>query len=268
MNPHVKRWITAIVAVPLLFVVILYGSSMLFSIAITLLIVGGVFEYNSMVFKGKYGWEKTEGLIIAFLIPLSAYFGGAQLLFATVTFSFIIVFLLFLMRIKNGLADLVALARVVFGFMYIPFLVSYIILLRCSDNGIAWVFFVIAAAFAGDSSAFYAGRSLGKTKLIPSVSAGKTVEGAIGSIVGTVIVCLLFKVLFLNDLSIIHAIILGFMGSIIGQLGDLCESAVKRTSMVKDSGFLLPGHGGILDRLDSLIFMIPFIYYYNVLVIT
>ncbi len=268
MSSHVKRWITGIIAVPLLIAIILYGSSLLFSIVIALLIAGGVFEYNSMVFKGKYWWEKTEGLVIAFLIPLSAYLGGLQLMFATVTFSFIIVFLLFLLRVKNGLAELALLTRVVFGFMYIPLLISYIILLRCSENGITWVFFVIVAAFAGDSSAFYAGKSMGKTKLIPAVSAGKTVEGAIGSIVGTVLVCLLFKVLFFHDLSIVHAIILGFMGSIIGQLGDLCESVIKRTSMVKDSGFFLPGHGGILDRLDSLIFMIPFVYYYNVLVIT
>ena len=268
MNSHVKRWITGIIAVPLLIAIILYGSFLLFSIVIVLLIAGGVFEYNSMVFKGKYWWEKTEGLLLAFLIPLSAYLGGLQLMFATVTFSFIVVFLLFLLRAKDGLAEFASLARVVFGFMYIPLLISYIILLRCSENGITWVFFVIIAAFAGDTSAFYAGKSLGKTKLIPAISAGKTVEGAIGSIVGTVLVCLLFKVLFFHDLSIVHAIILGFMGSIVGQLGDLCESALKRTSMVKDSGFFLPGHGGILDRLDSLIFMIPFVYYYNVLVIT
>lgn len=268
MSSHAKRLITAIIAIPSLFVVILWGSSLLFSIVITLFIVGGVFEYNSMVFKEKDYWEKTEGLIIAFLMPFAAYFGGVQLMFATVTFSFIIVFLLFLMRMKNGPADLAALARVVFGFMYIPLLISYIIPLRCSDNGTAWVFFVIAAAFVGDTSAFYAGRSMGKTKLMPAVSAGKTVEGAIGSIVGTVLGCLLFKILFFHDLSVIHAITLGFMVSIIGQLGDLCESSVKRISMVKDSGFLLPGHGGILDRVDSLSFMIPFVYYYNLLVIT
>jgi len=152
--------------------------------------------------------------------------------------------------------------------MYIPLLISYIIPLRCFENGIAWVLFVILAAFAGDTSAFYAGKSMGKTLLIPAVSAGKTVAGAIGSIVGTIIFCVLFKLLFLHDLPILHAIVLGFMGSIVGQLGDLCESAIKRSSMVKDSGFILPGHGGILDRVDSLIFMIPFVYYYNLLVIT
>ncbi|MBN2397448.1 MAG: phosphatidate cytidylyltransferase [Deltaproteobacteria bacterium] len=267
MGPHAKRWFTGIVAVPLLFALVLYGSSLLFSIVITLVIAWGVYEYNVMVFREKYYLEKTEGLIIALLIPLSAYLGGIQVMFAAVTFSFIIVFLLFLLKAKDGQADFTALVRVVFGFMYIPLLMSYIILLRCSEAGITWIFFVICAAFLGDISAFYVGTSLGKTKLMPTVSAGKTVEGAVGSTAGTMLGCVLFKLLFLHDLPLIHAITLGFLGSIIGQLGDLCESTVKRTAMVKDSGSLLPGHGGILDRLDSLLFLIPFVYYYRVLVI-
>jgi len=158
MNSHVKRWITGIIAVPLLIVAIAYSSPLIFSLLITLIIAGGVFEYNSMTFKGEYWWEKTEGLVLAFLIPLSAYLGGLQLMFATVTFSFIIIFLFFLLRAKDNLGELASLASVVFGFMYIPLLMSYIILLRCSENGITWVFFVIIAAFAGDSSAFYAGK--------------------------------------------------------------------------------------------------------------
>lgn len=267
MGPHAKRWITGIVVVPLLVVIIAYGSCLLFSGVIALLIAGGVFEYNAMIFKEKHYLEKTEGLVIGFLIPLSAYLGGVQLMLTVVAFSFITVFLLFLMRMRIGPVDFAALAKVVFGFMYIPLLMSYIIPLRCSEGGTAWISFVICAAFLGDISAFYVGKTIGKTKLMPSVSAGKTVEGAVGSTVGTVLGCVLFKVFFLPDLPLVHAIALGFLGSVIGQLGDLCESAVKRTSMVKDSGFLFPGHGGILDRLDFFLFFLPFVYYYRILVI-
>lgn len=267
MSPHAKRWITGIVAVPLLIVLILWGSSLLFSSVIALVVVWGVYEYNVMVFKTKHSLEKVEGLVIGIFIPLAAYFGGVPLMSAAITFSFIILFLLFLFRMKDETPDFMALAKVLFGCMYIPFLMSYIIPLRDSADGISWIFFVIIAAFLGDISAFYVGRSIGKTKLMPQVSAGKTVEGAMGSMAGTVVGCVLFKLIVLQDLPLIHAVVIGVMGSILAQLGDLCESAIKRTSLVKDSGSLLPGHGGILDRLDSLVFLIPFVYYYRVLVI-
>lgn len=267
MSPHAKRWITGIVAVPLLIILILWGSSLLFSSVIVVVVVWGVYEYNAMVFKAKHYLEKAEGLVAGVFIPLSAYFGGVPLMSAVVTFSFIILFLLFLFRMKDEMPDFVALTKVLFGCMYIPFLMSYIIPLRNSEDGISWIFFVIIAAFLGDIAAFYVGRSIGRTKLMPQVSAGKTVEGAMGCMAGTVIGCVLFKLIVLHDLPLIHAVILGVMGSILAQLGDLCESAIKRTSLVKDSGSLLPGHGGILDRLDSLVFLIPFVYYYRVLVI-
>ena len=267
MGPHAKRWITGIVAVPLLIALILRGSSFLFSAVIAMVILWGVCEYNVMIFKEKHSLEKAEGLIVGVFVPLSAYLGGVPLMSAAITFSFIILFLLFLFRMKDETPDFVALTKVLFGCVYIPFLISYLIPLRNSENGISWIFFVIVVAFLGDISAFYVGRAIGKTKLMPQVSAGKTVEGAMGSMAGTVAGCVVFKLIVLHDLLLIDAVILGVMGSILAQLGDLCESAVKRTSLVKDSGSLLPGHGGILDRLDSLVFLIPFVYYYRVLVI-
>jgi phosphatidate cytidylyltransferase len=118
-------------------------------------------------------------------------------------------------------------------------------------------------AFAGDTAAYYVGRRLGRHKLYPEVSPGKTVEGTIGLVVGSVAGCLLFRHYFFQALPMGHAIVLGLAGSVLGQLGDLCESVLKRAAGVKDSGTLFPGHGGILDRLDCLIFITPFVYYYQ-----
>ena len=266
-SSHIKRWITGIVVAPALFAAIYFGTEPVFTIIVMLLILGGVVEYNNMVFSKDSYWEKSEGLVIGILIPLAAFFGNIQLMFATVTFAVIAVFLLFLFRLKDHMFDITVLTKVVFGFLYIPVMVSYFILARQFEDGIQWVFFIIILAFSGDISAYYVGKYMGKKKLMPSVSAGKTVEGTLGLIVGSIAGCIIFKLVFFRELPLIHAISLGFMGSILGQLGDLCESAIKRTFLIKDSGFLLPGHGGVLDRLDSLIFIIPFVYYYKVFVI-
>ncbi|NQU03581.1 MAG: phosphatidate cytidylyltransferase [Syntrophaceae bacterium] len=266
MGSHVKRWITGVVAVPLIILLVL-GPQYVFSIFIAILILGAVYEYNGMVFKEGLFPEKAEGLIIGILIPLGAFLGGLQLMFAVVTFSLIAVFLVFLYQLKGSVFDLTPLIKVIFGFMYIPVTISYIIITRAFENGALWVFFLIVIAFSSDISAFYAGRTWGRRKLMPAVSAGKTVEGAIGSIVGSVLGCLIFRILFFEELPISHTVIIAVMGNILGQLGDLCESAVKRVSTVKDSGILIPGHGGVLDRLDSFTFIIPFVYYYNILVI-
>ncbi|MBE9546364.1 MAG: phosphatidate cytidylyltransferase [Proteobacteria bacterium] len=267
MTPHIKRWITGIVAVPIIFAIIIYGSKMVFAAFVMLLILGAVTEYNSMIFGKGFYWEKVEGLVIGLLIPLAACLGDIQFEFAIITFLLIIVFLSFLFRFKNGSVDLANLSKVVFGFMYIPLMMSYLIFIRDFERGILWIFFIIVLAFSGDIAAFYVGKSIGKKKLIPHVSSGKTVEGTIGLVGGSIIGCVIFKLLFLPEVLFGHAVLLGLVGSILGQLGDLCESTIKRTSGVKDSGFFLPGHGGILDRLDCLLFIIPFVYYYKVFVI-
>ena len=268
MNAHAKRWITGILAVPIVILIIIWGSKLVFSLFIAILAIGAVFEYHKMVFNEGHQREKIEGLILALCIMAATYTGDARFIFAVVTLSMLVIFMLFLFRARTNLTDLDSLFKVVFGLLYVPLMLSHFIQIRGFEQGVRWIFFLVIIAFATDISAFYVGRTWGKRKLMPHVSAGKTVEGAIGGLAGSVIGCVLYALIFFQDMSMTHAVVMGFFGSIMGQLGDLCESSIKRASGVKDSGIILPGHGGILDRLDSLIFIAPFVYYYAVFVIS
>lgn len=267
MNAHLKRWLTAVIIVPLLIGIISYGPGILFAILVIFFIVGGMVEYNHMIFDKAQILEKSEGLIAAILLPLAAFLGNSHFILAMITFFVLTVFLIFPVTVKKQTFDVTSVMKVVFGFIYIPLMMSYFILIRKMADGVTWIYFILVLAFAGDTVAFYIGRKFGKTKLLPLISPGKSVEGTIGLIAGSTLACVLFQYFFLKEINIIHAIILGLVGSVIGQLGDLCESALKRASGLKDSGAILPGHGGILDRLDCLLFITPFVYYYNLFVI-
>ncbi len=124
-----------------------------------------------------------------------------------------------------------------------------------------WLFFAVALNWAGDIAAYYVGRSLGKKKLAPRVSPGKTVEGAIGGIVASVLFGCLYLPKFVTGVSWMEAGLLAAVGCVAGQIGDLCESALKRGAGMKDSGTMLAGHGGWLDRLDSSLFSMPAVYW-------
>ncbi len=264
MTPHIKRWISGVIAVPLLFVVIFYGSEAVFAALIIIVIVGAVAEYNRMVFDRGCVRERLLGLIIALLIPVAAFSGDLRIVLAVIAFSMIGAFSLSLADENDHPIDVVSVSKVVFGYIYIPFMVSHFILLRQTDDGIIWIFFILILAFCGDIAAFYVGRSIGKRKLMPRISPGKTVEGTVGLLIGSTGGCVLFQHFLLPGLPVFHAAILGLSGGIIGQLGDLCESIIKRASGVKDSGSLVIGHGGLLDRLDCLIFIAPYVYYYKI----
>jgi len=267
MDPHIKRWITGVIAAPVLFAIVFYGSETLFSLLIILSIFGAVTEYNIMVFGRGISWEKTAGLVVALFLSLAVYLGDLKLVLAVITVSVTGAFVIFLLRIKDRHIDIAPIGKVVLGVMYIPLMMSHFILIRHLKDGTLWVFFILVLVFSGDISAFYAGRIWGKRKLAPLISPGKTVAGAVGSFIGSVTGCILFESFSPHGLSLVHTIIVGLGGSIFGQLGDLCESMIKRACGVKDSGFIMPGHGGILDRLDSLIFTVPFVYYYYLFVL-
>ncbi len=266
-NVYAKRWITGVILLAVILVIILCGSVEILAAVITLFIIGGVWEYNNIVFGKGFYKEKIEGLIFAFVIPLTVLLGSSQIMIAVLAFCIIIVFILFLWSIKESSFDILTVAKVIFGIMYIPFLMSHFILLRKMPAGELWVLFVLVLAFSGDTAALYVGKYFGKNKLIALVSPGKTVEGTIALVLGSIVACLIFSYFFLPEVSFMYILIISFIGSIIGQLGDLCESSIKRNYGQKDASSLLPGHGGLLDRMDCLMFITPFVYYYRIFVI-
>lgn len=150
------------------------------------------------------------------------------------------------------------------GILYTGWLLSYLIALRGVGNGRNWVLLALFATFASDTAAFFVGRKWGRRKLDPSISPAKTWEGSIAGIIGAIIMSWLFALPtpFQVDMALWQALILGLLVSVFGQLGDLVESLFKRNMGVKDSGKLIPGHGGLLDRMDSVVFAGVLVYYY------
>ena len=149
------------------------------------------------------------------------------------------------------------------GFFYLG-LLSLAPPLRALDHGMWWVLLGLVSVIASDSAAYFTGRALGRHPLAPALSAGKTWEGSIGGLVAAVVVAGLLATLSPLALPLWQALLLGPLVGVLAQLGDLTESALKRASGVKDTGRLLPGHGGALDRLDSIVFALAGVYHFAV----
>jgi phosphatidate cytidylyltransferase len=148
-----------------------------------------------------------------------------------------------------------------FGIFYISYLLSHVFLIRKMADGTQWVLFLLATVWAGDIFAFLCGSLFGKHKLYPKISPNKTYEGLGGALIGSMIVALAFARLFIPHLGKGVCVLLAIGLGILGQGGDFIESMLKRSARVKDSGSLIPGHGGMMDRLDSFLFSAPFLHY-------
>ncbi|MCC3864671.1 phosphatidate cytidylyltransferase [Terrisporobacter petrolearius] len=179
-----------------------------------------------------------------------------------ISYTYTLIFILFLISIipiltvKRNIIDIVV---TFFGVFYVAVLIDFIVLTMDNfSKGDIYVWLIFIIAFMTDTFAYFAGYLFGKHKLIPKVSPKKTVEGSVGGILGSTLICLTFGYFFNIDLKVI--VFLGFFGSIVAQFGDLFASSIKRYVGIKDYGKLIPGHGGILDRFDSVILVAPFVY--------
>jgi len=226
-----------------------------------------VFEFYRLVGTSKALSLTCFGLFWTLLLILSPHctyeFVVPFLLTSAVSLSLI---LLVLRPQKEGAFP--GWAWTMAGILYVGLLLSYLVALRL-DAGRNWLFFALFTTFGSDTAAFFVGRAFGRHRLAPGISPRKTWEGAIGGGFGAIIISLLFLLPTpLNlPLSYGQAILLGLLVSIFGQFGDLAESLLKRNMGVKESGRLIPGHGGFLDRMDSLVFAGVIVYLYWILVI-
>ncbi|MCK4986755.1 MAG: phosphatidate cytidylyltransferase, partial [Desulfobacterales bacterium] len=174
--------------------------------------------------------------------------------------NLIVVALISLFQFKTDQTVLDVVIKQLQGIIYIPVLLSFLVLIREGSSGMIWVFVLLAVIFAGDTGAYYVGSYLGRHKLSPAVSPGKTIEGSIGGLAVNLVLGGVGKYFFLSGLPWGLSLLFFLTVGIAGQVGDLFESELKRSSGIKDSGGILPGHGGILDRIDALLFASPVAY--------
>ncbi len=255
------RVITALVGIPLIIFIIGWGRSWHFSLLVFLVMTVALWEYYSFAFP-DIRVKRILGILFGILVSFGVFFPGFTdpgLWLAGVTIIAFSIHLFFSEKIEERYKHL---GWTLLGTLYLGYLIPHMVLLYGSPDGRAWVFFVLLVVMAGDTAAYYVGSYFGKKKLFAEISPGKTVEGAIGSTCTSVIVGIFGGMFLLPWIPWVEILWLSVILSVLGQIGDLFESWVKRVFSVKDSGTILPGHGGLLDRMDSLIFPVVFTTYY------
>jgi phosphatidate cytidylyltransferase len=260
---HLKRWLSGLILAPSLILFILYSPPWLFLLFILSLTFLGLQEYFALSLPRISTGEKTVGILLGLVLPLSLYSRNPRCFIAALAFVFLLLLILALFQKEEFSVRVDHVSKYLLGLLYVPFLLAYFILMHKMDRGQAWILFTLVVVYFGDTTAFYVGRAWGQKKLAPQISPGKTVEGGLGAVGGSIAGSLFFKFSFFSQLALPHALALGLGVGIIGQTGDLFESLLKRSAQVKDSGMLIPGHGGLLDRIDSVLFAAPFVYYYK-----
>jgi phosphatidate cytidylyltransferase len=262
---------TALLLAPLLYLLVAYSPSAFFFIFVAVGIAVAQFEFYSLFFRRRSSPSVLVGILLGFLVVFGFYDRASSGAFSTypggilalTVMSVLIYELFFHAEIQNSLAEA---SVILLGIFYVAWLLGYLVLLRGLSNGRLFVLFLFLTTWSGDAGAYYTGKILGKRKLYPTVSPNKTVEGALGGWIVSIMIAFVSKMVFLPMLSTTDAIRLGALLGVVGQVGDLVESIFKRSAGIKDSGSLIPSHGGLLDKIDSLTFNTPVLFYYLILI--
>ncbi|OQX20493.1 MAG: hypothetical protein BWK76_00975 [Desulfobulbaceae bacterium A2] len=232
----------------------------LFALVIAALGVLGAREYLAMTGISRLGLGAAAPVVILLLPLAAAWTGQADDMVIALFFSLLGAALLVLWQYRRLEGPAAPLMALVFGACYVGFCLSHLVLLFGLPQGRAWIFVLSGITAASDTGAYYSGRAWGRHKLCPHISPGKTREGAVGGVIAAVGAALAIGVWLLPQVSPVRLALAAVVLALVGIVGDLAESVLKRAYGVKDSGTLLAGHGGVLDRGDSLLLAAPFLY--------
>lgn len=262
------RVVIAFIFGPIILYITLLGK-LPFLILVEILIILGLWEFFYLADLKNLQIPKWIVLPLGVLLGISVYFWGEGIvIFLLLGVVYLTAFVFILKgRTEGTTADL---SISVFALFYVAGLLSFLILLREMPQklgldykiGGLWIVYLLVCIWSCDTFAYFIGAPLGKHKLSPTVSPKKTVEGFFGGILGAVAAAFFSYFVFFQSAQLHHLLIISLFVSLIGQIGDLTESLFKRDAKIKDISHIIPGHGGILDRFDSLLFVSPIVYYY------
>ena len=250
------RLLSSVVGVPILLAFIWAGSFWLLSLVVAIVILGLV-EFYRMVGVQRTWLQRLPGLVIGISLVAAGWYEQSLWLPVVIALSLPVFYLSYRGTSAQARPWLLTVA----GPMYLGATLAYVLLLRGVDEDASWLLLAVVGTFAVDTSAYLVGKAIGRHHMAKRVSPGKTWEGALAGLAGGVVATVLLVNLFSMDLGLWQAFLLGVGVGIVSQTGDLMESMLKRAANVKDAGWVIPGHGGLLDRLDSIVLSLVLVYY-------
>lgn len=253
---HFKRLVIAVILLPLFYVYIMFLPPKYFLFMAVFFSTIALAEFYTMFKIG--GLIKYSGILWGAVL-LAVFFAKSDFFINTLLLSVLTIIGIRLFIKRDPHSSLFDISLIIMGLLYIPCLLTFQFnLLR---TGPAWVVLLYTAVWASDSMAYYVGKGIGKRKLYKEISPNKTVAGAVGAVFGGILGAILIKTTILPQVSISQAVLIGSLVGIATVIGDLSESMFKRDAGVKDSGSIVPGHGGVLDKLDGATFAGPVLYW-------
>lgn len=269
-----KRVLVAVVAVPLL-IYLFYLGGLFFGALIALISLVAYYEFLSKTLPKDSGYIRLYAMVFSLIyqtVQMILIFNEEPVSFSSLLLmaSLLVILIMICVPVFLFIGDrkekmLKHLGMMVLGFFYTQALFSFLIIIRqigSPVNGFYFVLFIFCIIWLNDTGAYFGGKALGKHKLAPKLSPHKTVEGFLISIVISLAASVIFNILFAFPGSLLQALIFGFIVSVFAMYGDLIESGFKRSLGIKDFGKILPGHGGVLDRFDSVIIVSPVLFLY------